>query len=339
VLVGVLALQGDFAEHRAALSEIGADSRPVRRPADLSDIDGLILPGGESTTMSMLLDSSGLAEPIGREVAAGLPAFGTCAGMIMLAREVVDGRSDQRSYGVIDLVVRRNGYGRQLDSFECDLVIPVIGSRPLHAVFIRAPMVESAGLGVEVLSSLAGPDITLDRGVGEAQVAPAAGTDRFARDETSRSGTWAPSHRTPVVCRQSNVLVAAFHPELTSDRRLHELFLSSIGGGAGAGTWCGSHTASSSDGVDGARRSDGTSAGSSGVVDNAGTDGIEGTYGTVTGGSVPARNTVSVSFRTGRERTSIKRGSQSSRVSIAGGGPVSPFGGPAPTASTRRINA
>jgi pyridoxal 5'-phosphate synthase pdxT subunit len=200
VLVGVLALQGDFAEHRAALSDLGAASRPVRRPEDLSGIDGLIVPGGESTTVSMLLDSSGLAEPVGIEVAAGMPVFGTCAGMILLARQVVDGRPDQRSYGAIDLIVRRNGYGRQLDSFECDLAVPELGERPLHAVFIRAPLVESLGPEVEVLS-------TLDREPGVVSLS-----------------------RTPVVCRQSNVLVAAFHPELTSDRRLHELFLSSIHG-------------------------------------------------------------------------------------------------------------
>jgi pyridoxal 5'-phosphate synthase pdxT subunit len=226
VLVGVLALQGDFAEHRAALSDLGAASRPVRRPADLSGIDGLIVPGGESTTMSMLLDSSGLAEPVGLEVAAGMPVFGTCAGMILLARRVVDGRPDQRSYGAIDLIVRRNGYGRQLDSFECDLAVPELGERSLHAVFIRAPLVESLGPEVEVLSNLDREPALVNL------TASYGGDDR--RAGVSRVGRGVSS--TPVICRQSNVLVAAFHPELTSDRRLHDLFLSSIRGPYSAGS-------------------------------------------------------------------------------------------------------
>jgi 5'-phosphate synthase pdxT subunit len=189
VEIGVLALQGDVAEHCGALSDLGIASRPVRRPPDLAALDGIVLPGGESTTMSMLLASSGLFEPLGKEIAAGLPAFGTCAGMILLARSVLGGRDDQTSYGAIDLTVRRNGYGRQVASFECDLDVPALGRAPLHAVFIRAPLVESTGDAVEVLAS---------------------------------------SEGSPVLCREAAVLAASFHPELTGDRRLHRLFVSMI---------------------------------------------------------------------------------------------------------------
>ncbi|MHB8329956.1 MAG: pyridoxal 5'-phosphate synthase glutaminase subunit PdxT [Acidimicrobiales bacterium] len=204
--IGVLALQGDVAEHGAALAELAVDTRPVRRPEDLAGLDGIVLPGGESTTMSMLLESSGLAEPLGKELAAGIPAFGTCAGMILLAASVVDGRPDQRSFGAIDITVRRNGFGRQLDSFECDLQVRGITGGALHAVFIRAPMVEAVGRDVEVLASLAPLPAHRD--------APPPG-----------AGAPAP---TPVLCRQGAVLVSAFHPELTSDRRLHRLFVSMI---------------------------------------------------------------------------------------------------------------
>jgi pyridoxal 5'-phosphate synthase pdxT subunit len=200
VEVGILALQGDVAEHSAALSQIGVASRRVRRPDDLAGLDGIILPGGESTTMSMLLESSGLADPLGKELDAGLPALGTCAGMILLATEAVDGRSDQRCYGVIDITVRRNGFGRQLESFECELGVPALAGGPLRAVFIRAPLVESVGPAVEVLALLDhGADLGSDGG-----------------------GV------VPVLCRQGAVLVAAFHPELTPDHRVHELFVSMI---------------------------------------------------------------------------------------------------------------
>ena len=182
--------------------------RPVRRPEDLTGLDGIVLPGGESTTMSMLLDSSGLADPLGKELDAGLPVLGTCAGMILLAEEAVDGRPDQRCYGVIDITVRRNGFGRQFESFECQLDVPELGGVPLPAVFIRAPMVETSGPEVEVLATLAPP--------------------------TSARRGWRLSLGTrravPVLCRQGVVLVAAFHPELTSDRRVHELFVSMIDG-------------------------------------------------------------------------------------------------------------
>jgi 5'-phosphate synthase pdxT subunit len=181
--VGILALQGDVREHAAALADLDTESRPVRTPADLDLVDALILPGGESTTMSMLLDSSGLREPIAARLDDGMPAFGTCAGLILLATRVLDGRPDQRSFGAIDLSVRRNGYGRQVDSFEIDIAF---GDPPLHAVFIRAPLVEEVGDGVEVLAEVDGH---------------------------------------AVMCRRGPILVASFHPELTDDRRVHSLFL------------------------------------------------------------------------------------------------------------------
>jgi 5'-phosphate synthase pdxT subunit len=183
VKVGILALQGDVREHAAALADLDVESRPVRTPDDLAFVDGLILPGGESTTMSLLLGSSGLHEPIADRLADGMPAFGTCAGMILLAADVLDGRADQRNFSAIDIGVRRNGYGRQVDSFETDIDID---GAPMHAVFIRAPVVERVGPAVEVLASV---------------------------DDK------------PVVCRQGPILVAAFHPELSDNRRVHKLFV------------------------------------------------------------------------------------------------------------------
>jgi 5'-phosphate synthase pdxT subunit len=197
--VGILSLQGDVAEHRAALIELGARPRPVRRPEDLAGLDGIIVPGGESTTMSMLLESSGLGDPLAKELGAGLPAFGTCAGMILLGSAIADGRADQRCFRAIDIRVRRNGFGRQVDSFECDLAVGALGDGSLHAVFIRAPVVEATGPGVEVLARWAGM---------------------------------------PVLCRQGDVLVSAFHPELTADRRVHALFLSMIDARAATGGKC-----------------------------------------------------------------------------------------------------
>ena len=189
--IGILALQGDVAEHRGALNDLGVTSRPVRRPDDVAGIDGIVLPGGESTTVSMLLASAGLNDVLAKEIDAGLPALGTCAGMILLAREVADGRADQRTFAAIDIAVRRNGYGRQRESFECDLDIPALGAPAFHAVFIRAPVVESVGDDVEVMASLDGK---------------------------------------PVLCRQGSVVVTAFHPELGDDRRVHEIFVSMIDG-------------------------------------------------------------------------------------------------------------
>lgn len=192
--IGILALQGDVREHTAAMRELGHDVRLVRGPEDLAGIGGIILPGGESTTLSMLLESSNLFDPLAKALEDGLPAFGTCAGMILLAGEVLDGRPDQRRFGMVDVTVRRNGYGRQVASFECELALPAVGDEPVHAVFIRAPVVESSGPSVEVLATLPGD--------------PAR----------------------PVVCRQGRVLVAAFHPELTGDRRLHRLFAGMVAG-------------------------------------------------------------------------------------------------------------
>jgi 5'-phosphate synthase pdxT subunit len=190
--IGVLALQGDVREHAAAFAQLGEPVREVRRPDDLEGLTGLVVPGGESTTLSLLLGSSGLTGPLDAALANGLPVFGTCAGMILLATTVLDGRSDQVNFGVIDLTIRRNGYGRQIASFEGEVVVAGLGGEPVPAVFIRAPVVESAGSGVEVLATLPGPGGDPGR---------------------------------PVVCRQGPVLVAAFHPELTADRRLQRLFV------------------------------------------------------------------------------------------------------------------
>jgi pyridoxal 5'-phosphate synthase pdxT subunit len=196
VTVGILALQGDVREHAAALADLGETPTLVRRPGDLEGLDGIVIPGGESTTLSHLLESSGLFEPLAVDLAGGLPVLGTCAGMILLAQDVLDGRPDQRRFGVIDLAVRRNGYGRQRASFECELAVDGIGDPPVHAVFIRAPVVERVGPAVEVLAVL--PPVN---GSGDAP-----------------GGS-------PVVCRRGSVLVTSFHPELTADRRLHQLFV------------------------------------------------------------------------------------------------------------------
>jgi 5'-phosphate synthase pdxT subunit len=185
--VGVLALQGAFAEHVGVLEALGAPAVEVRVPGDLSGVDALVLPGGETTTMSKLLVTSGLEPAIAERLAEGMPAFGTCAGLILLATEVLDGRPDQRSFGVLDVSVRRNGYGRQVDSFETDIDVAGMGRFP--AVFIRAPRVTRAGKDVEVMAS-----------VGE----------------------------DPVLVRHGRVLAAAFHPELSRDLRLHDLFLGGI---------------------------------------------------------------------------------------------------------------
>lgn len=187
--VGVLALQGDVREHVGLLAELGAHTVAVSEPEDLAGVDAIVLPGGESTTMSLLLDSAQLRQPLAERLAAGMPAFGTCAGMILLATEVLDGRPDRPSLGVIDIAVRRNAFGRQVDSFETLLPIPALGAEPLLGVFIRAPIVERAADDVEVLA-------TID--------------DR------------------PVACRQGPVLVTSFHPELSGDPRLHDLFLKGL---------------------------------------------------------------------------------------------------------------
>lgn len=191
--IGVLALQGAVVEHQRLLADIGVRSLPVRSAAELELVDGLILPGGESTTMSMLLESSGLLEPLRQRLAGGMPALGTCAGMILLATEVTDGRPDQHRLAAIDVTVRRNAFGRQVDSFETDLDVAGLDS-PLHAVFVRAPVVERVGPDVTVLARLGGAG-----GAGPA-----------------------------VVCRQGGVFAVAFHPELAGDRRLHQLFVGAV---------------------------------------------------------------------------------------------------------------
>lgn len=183
-LFGVLALQGAFARHRRSLERLGFAVREVRLPRDLDGLSGLVLPGGESTTLCRLLETSGLRGPLGDAIRSGLPTLGTCAGMILLAAGVADGRHDQWSYGAIDLDVRRNAYGRQLDSFEGDVRL-VDDPEPFPAVFIRAPRVVRLGESVEVLGR--------------------------AGDE-------------PVLVREGSVTVAAFHPELTDDLRIHSRF-------------------------------------------------------------------------------------------------------------------
>ena len=187
-LVGVLALQGAFVAHQRALSSAGAATRQVRQPGDLTGLDALVMPGGESTTMSRLLTTSGLYDDLKALISDGLPVFGTCAGMILLASEVLDGRPDQRNFGAIDVSVRRNGYGRQVDSFEADIDV-VDFDHSFHAVFIRAPKVVGVGPNVEVLAEHDG---------------------------------------VPVVARQGHVMVASFHPELTGDARLHAKFLQEV---------------------------------------------------------------------------------------------------------------
>jgi 5'-phosphate synthase pdxT subunit len=193
-LVGVLALQGDVREHLLALESVGARGRPVRRPSELTDLDGLVLPGGESTTMSKLAVAFEVLEPLRALVRSGLPAYGSCAGMIMLADTVLDGRPDQQTIGGIAMTVRRNAFGRQVDSFESDLDVEGLDGGPLHAVFIRAPWVESVGEQVDVLATVA--------------AGPAAGRI--------------------VAVRQEHLLATSFHPELTGDPRVHAYFVSML---------------------------------------------------------------------------------------------------------------
>ncbi len=189
-MIGVLALQGAFRSHQALIEQLGRPTLQVRTPAQLEQVDALVMPG-ESTTMSKLLTTSELFDPLAARLAEGMPAFGTCAGMILLASEVLDGRPDQRSFSMIDITVRRNGYGRQLDSFETDLAVPGlgIGADRFHGVFIRAPKVTRVGTDVEILSEHAG---------------------------------------VPVLLRHGPITVASFHPELAHDPRLHAQFLDSF---------------------------------------------------------------------------------------------------------------
>ncbi|GAA2013494.1 pyridoxal 5'-phosphate synthase glutaminase subunit PdxT [Nakamurella flavida] len=190
-VIGVLALQGDVEEHLTALASLGVLARPVRRAAELARLDGIVIPGGESTTICRLLDVLDLRTALTGGLQAGLPAFGSCAGMIVLARDILDGRPDQRPLGAIDMVVRRNAFGRQVDSFERSVAVAGLDS-PMTGVFIRAPWVEEAGPGVEVLAEVDGH---------------------------------------PVAVRQGSVLATAFHPEVGDDLRLHEMFLAMVSGG------------------------------------------------------------------------------------------------------------
>jgi len=192
--IGILALQGASALHAEAVTFLGAHPVEVRRPEDLAGVDAVILPGGESTTLSRLLASSGLDEVLAEGLAGGLPAFGTCAGMILLASQILDGRPGQRCFGAIDVAVRRNAFGSQVDSFEAAVAVDGLVGGDFPATFIRAPVVERVGDGVEVVATVAAPD----------------------------------GSRRPVLCRQGPVLVAAFHPELSDDLRLHQSFLSSL---------------------------------------------------------------------------------------------------------------
>ena len=187
--IGVLALQGDVREHLAAFRRAGAEAVPVRTAEEVRGVHALALPGGESTTMSRLIRAFGLEAALRCRLADGMPTFSTCAGTILLSREILDGTEDQLALGTLDLRTRRNGYGRQLESFECDLDIAEAGPDPVHAVFIRAPVIESCGPGVEVLASLEGR---------------------------------------PVAVRQGGHLSFTFHPEMTGDLRLHHLFLEGV---------------------------------------------------------------------------------------------------------------
>ena len=189
--IGVLALQGDVREHLAALARAGAEGRPVRRPVELTGLDGIVLPGGESTTMDKLARAFGVRDPLRAALRAGLPAYGSCAGMILLADRVLDGAPDQETLGGIDMTVRRNAFGRQVASFEGDVVLDGVEGGPVHGVFIRAPWVEEIGDGVQVLARVEG----------------------------------GPADGRIVAVRQGSLLATSFHPEVTGDGRVHELFV------------------------------------------------------------------------------------------------------------------
>lgn len=188
--VGVLALQGDVREHVRVLTDLGADVTTVRRPAELAVVDGLVLPGGESSVIDKLSRAFGMREPVRDAIAAGMPVYGTCAGLILLAERITDGIRGQQTFGGLDVTVRRNAFGSQVDSFEVDLDVAALGEPPVHAVFIRAPLVEEAGDGVERLA-------TLDDG-------------------------------RVVAVRQGSLLGTSFHPEVTGEQRFHALFLDMV---------------------------------------------------------------------------------------------------------------
>lgn len=188
--VGVLALQGDVREHAHVLTDLGAQVTTVRRPAELTEVDGLVLPGGESSVIDKLSRAFGMREPIREAIAAGMPVYGTCAGLILLADRITDGIAGQQTFGGLDVTVRRNAFGSQVDSFEVELDVPVLDAPPVHAVFIRAPLVEEAGDEVERLATL----------------------------EDGRI----------VAVRQGGLLGTSFHPEVTGEFRFHRLFLDMV---------------------------------------------------------------------------------------------------------------
>jgi 5'-phosphate synthase pdxT subunit len=192
-LIGVFALQGDVREHMSMLARAGARAVAVRRPSELADLDGIVLPGGESTTMYKLARTFELFEPLRSRIRSGLPAFGTCAGMIMLADQIENGIAGQETIGGLDVVVRRNAFGRQVDSFEADVAVELL-DRPFHAMFIRAPWVDKVGQDVEVV----------------ARVASGEAVGRI------------------VAVRQANLLATSFHPEITGDHRIHDLFVDMV---------------------------------------------------------------------------------------------------------------
>jgi pyridoxal 5'-phosphate synthase pdxT subunit len=192
LIVGVLALQGDVREHLRALTACGADVRPVRRPSELAGLDGIVLPGGESTTIDKLSRIFGLREPLIAALDAGLPAYGSCAGMILLAKRVLDGTEDQQTFAALDITVRRNAFGRQVESFEADVDLDGIPGGPVHAVFIRAPSVESIDDGVEILGAVVPP------GLAEAKI---------------------------IAVQHENIMATSFHPEVTDDLRIHRHFV------------------------------------------------------------------------------------------------------------------
>jgi 5'-phosphate synthase pdxT subunit len=184
--IGVLAVQGDVREHVRVLTSLGAQAHGIRRPTELTDLDGLVIPGGESTTMDKLVRAFDLFDPLRALIAGGLPVYGSCAGMIMLADRIAEGRPDQQTLGGLDITVRRNAFGRQVDSFEEDIEFVGLDGGPVRAVFIRAPWVEEAGDGVDVLARAAGKIVAV---------------------------------------RQGALLATSFHPEVTGDTRVHELFV------------------------------------------------------------------------------------------------------------------
>jgi len=188
--VGVLAIQGDVREHARVLAGLGAEVELVRRPSELATVDGLVLPGGESSVIDKLARAFGMQQPIRDAIAAGMPAYGTCAGMILLADRITDGIAGQETFGGLDVTVRRNAFGSQVDSFETDLDVPVLGVPPVHAVFIRAPVVEAVGAGVDVLASLDDGRV--------------------------------------VAVQQGGLLATAFHPEVTGEHRFHRRFLDEV---------------------------------------------------------------------------------------------------------------